>query len=209
MQVVKRTDSLKRISFLAHSLGGLFARYAISELYSPAALSTDECDEVPASTNSKSKTASPSRRGLVAGLEPVNFITLATPHLGVRGKKQVRSCWFWLICIYGCCITAIYIGPICGLPTLFSLLDVLCSMWHASLYRQLHIFSLKFHSQLFKGFCRLLFAHMNFCKTFRSLSNSRPAFETIRMVLLERSCQLQTTFKLMNGFVSSKKHKST
>ncbi|KAG5561852.1 hypothetical protein RHGRI_004781 [Rhododendron griersonianum] len=89
MQVVKRTDSLKRISFLAHSLGGLFARYAISELYSPAALSPDECDEVPASTNSKSKTASPSRRGLVAGLEPVNFITLATPHLGVRGKKQL------------------------------------------------------------------------------------------------------------------------
>lgn len=89
MQVIKRTNSLKRISFLAHSLGGLFARYAISVLYSPAALSTDECNEVPASTNSKSKTASSSRRGLIAGLEPVNYITLATPHLGVRGKKQL------------------------------------------------------------------------------------------------------------------------
>lgn len=119
MQVVKRTNSLKRISFLAHSLGGLFARYAISVLYSPAALITDECNEVHASTNSNSKTASSARRGLVAGLEPVNFITLATPHLGVRGKKQVRSCWFWQICIYGCCITAIYVGPICGLPMHF------------------------------------------------------------------------------------------
>ncbi|KAH7857949.1 hypothetical protein Vadar_018238 [Vaccinium darrowii] len=89
MQVIKRTNSLKRISFLAHSLGGLFARYAISVLYSPAALSTDECNEVPASTNSMSKTASSSRRGLIAGLEPVNYITLATPHLGVRGKKQL------------------------------------------------------------------------------------------------------------------------
>ena len=28
-------------------------------------------------------------RGRIAGLEPINFITLATPHLGVRGKKQV------------------------------------------------------------------------------------------------------------------------
>lgn len=28
-------------------------------------------------------------RGMIAGLEPINFITLATPHLGVRGRKQV------------------------------------------------------------------------------------------------------------------------
>ncbi|KAL3020488.1 hypothetical protein AAZX31_05G147100 [Glycine max] len=26
---------------------------------------------------------------MIAGLEPINFITLATPHLGVRGKKQL------------------------------------------------------------------------------------------------------------------------
>jgi hypothetical protein len=27
--------------------------------------------------------------GTVAGLEPVNFITIATPHLGCRGKQNV------------------------------------------------------------------------------------------------------------------------
>ncbi|CAJ1941978.1 unnamed protein product [Sphenostylis stenocarpa] len=32
-----------------------------------------------------------SRGGLIAGLEPINFITLATPHLGVRGKKQQEA----------------------------------------------------------------------------------------------------------------------
>ncbi|KAJ8541755.1 hypothetical protein K7X08_002571 [Anisodus acutangulus] len=59
-------DNLKKISFLAHSLGGLIARYALTLLYT--------------SSNNK---------GLIAGLEPINFITLATPHLGVRGKKQL------------------------------------------------------------------------------------------------------------------------
>ncbi|KAJ6769952.1 hypothetical protein OIU79_020751 [Salix purpurea] len=53
MQVVQKRESLKRISFLAHSL------------------------------------ACSSRRGMIAGLEPINFITLATPHLGVRGRKQL------------------------------------------------------------------------------------------------------------------------
>ncbi|XP_052179474.1 uncharacterized protein LOC127792881 isoform X2 [Diospyros lotus] len=89
MQVVKRTESLKKISFLAHSLGGLFARYAVAVLYSPDAFGSDHFHEVPASTNTNSKTACSSRQGVIAGLEPVNFITLATPHLGVRGKKQL------------------------------------------------------------------------------------------------------------------------
>lgn len=155
MQVIKRTNSLKRISFLAHSLGGLFARYAISVLYSPAALSTDECNEVPASTNSKSKTASSSRRGLIAGLEPVNYITLATPHLGVRGKKQVCSCWFWLIWIHGCCMIVIYNDSIPGL---------LCIT-----LRTVITFGLEFHSHLFKGGCSLLSIHMNFSKIFGNL----------------------------------------
>ncbi|XP_059280506.1 lipid droplet phospholipase 1-like [Lycium ferocissimum] len=64
--VKKRDDTLKKISFLAHSLGGLIARYALALLYT-----------------------SSSNKGLIAGLEPINFITLATPHLGVRGKKQL------------------------------------------------------------------------------------------------------------------------
>ncbi|CAJ2677392.1 unnamed protein product [Trifolium pratense] len=74
LQVVKKTESLKRISFLAHSLGGLFARYAIAVLYSTAG---------------NSQSTSFSKGGMIAGLEPINFITLATPHLGVRGKRQL------------------------------------------------------------------------------------------------------------------------
>lgn len=57
---------LKRISFVAHSLGGLFQRYAIADLY-------------------KSGDSS------IAGLDPVTFITMATPHLGMRGSKSVCS----------------------------------------------------------------------------------------------------------------------
>lgn len=81
MQVVQKTDSLKKISFLAHSLGGLFARYAISVLYTP--------DDGANTTIANSQTAYSWGRGKIAGLEPINFVTLATPHLGVRGKKQV------------------------------------------------------------------------------------------------------------------------
>ncbi|CAK9883349.1 unnamed protein product [Sphagnum jensenii] len=32
-QIVRQTKGLKRISFLAHSLGGSFSRYAIADLY--------------------------------------------------------------------------------------------------------------------------------------------------------------------------------
>ncbi|XP_062012996.1 putative lipase YDL109C isoform X2 [Rosa rugosa] len=81
MQVVQKTDSLKKISFLAHSLGGLFARYAISVLYRPT--------DIPNSPLVNSKATHSLRRGKIAGLEPINFVTLATPHLGVRGKKQL------------------------------------------------------------------------------------------------------------------------
>ncbi|KAL5839369.1 hypothetical protein ACOSQ4_011977 [Xanthoceras sorbifolium] len=89
MQVVKKTESLKRISFLAHSLGGLFARYAVAVLYSPTALDSGEPVDLSNSTVADSQTACSTRRGTIAGLEPVNFITLATPHLGVRGRKQL------------------------------------------------------------------------------------------------------------------------
>ncbi|KAM1108181.1 hypothetical protein ACFX2I_004882 [Malus domestica] len=79
MQLVQKTESLKKISFLAHSLGGLFARYAISVLYNDSA----------SSTTANSQTAYSLRQGKIAGLEPINFVTLATPHLGMRGKKQL------------------------------------------------------------------------------------------------------------------------
>ncbi|KAL6333479.1 hypothetical protein AAG906_028664 [Vitis piasezkii] len=89
MQVVQKTQSLKRISFLAHSLGGLFARYAIAVLYTPNTSSISQSDDLKNSKKENSQSSCSSRRGMIAGLEPINFITLATPHLGVRGKKQL------------------------------------------------------------------------------------------------------------------------
>lgn len=80
LQVVHKTESLKRISFLAHSLGGLFARYAIAVLYNN---SNSLSSSIPNDPSNSSK------KGAIAGLEPISFITLATPHLGVRGKKQL------------------------------------------------------------------------------------------------------------------------
>ncbi|CAH9121970.1 unnamed protein product [Cuscuta epithymum] len=82
MLVVKERRSVKKISFLAHSLGGLIARYAIGALYTPRVISSDVSDL------NKEPLYSPNK-GLIAELEPISFITLATPHLGVRGKNQL------------------------------------------------------------------------------------------------------------------------
>uniref|UniRef100_M4DPM4 DUF676 domain-containing protein n=1 Tax=Brassica campestris TaxID=3711 RepID=M4DPM4_BRACM len=70
--VIKRHPSLQKISFVGHSLGGLIARYAVACLY-----------EQESPQNSEE----PKER--IGGLEPVCFITSATPHLGSRGHKQV------------------------------------------------------------------------------------------------------------------------
>jgi triacylglycerol esterase/lipase EstA (alpha/beta hydrolase family) len=75
--VVQRRG-VQKISFVAHSLGGLVARYAIGRLYEPPSHLNSSINE-----NSDGK-------GLIAGLMPMNFITLASPHLGSRGNKQVR-----------------------------------------------------------------------------------------------------------------------
>ncbi|WJX22435.1 hypothetical protein P8452_11742 [Trifolium repens] len=88
MQVVKKTKSLKRISFLAHSLGGLFARYAIALLYSPDTYNSGQPGD-PANCVMENSQGTDFSKGMIAGLEPMSFITLATPHLGVRGKKQL------------------------------------------------------------------------------------------------------------------------
>ncbi|XP_054801037.1 putative lipase YDR444W isoform X2 [Prosopis cineraria] len=86
MQILGKTKSLRKISFLAHSLGGLFARSAIAVLYS-----SDTCNADQPNKNcmEDSQRASFSTGEMIAGLEPINFITLATPHLGVRGKRQL------------------------------------------------------------------------------------------------------------------------
>eukprot|EP01018_Ginkgo_biloba_P000016 Gb_11312 [translate_table: standard] len=96
-QVVQKTPSLRRISFLAHSLGGLFARYAIAVLYSENSETHDFSSEVAsAEGNSGTKAMidggdrqTKVLKATIAGLEAINFITLATPHLGVMGKNQL------------------------------------------------------------------------------------------------------------------------
>ncbi|KAG6477361.1 hypothetical protein ZIOFF_066614 [Zingiber officinale] len=84
--VVQKTGSLQRISILAHSLGGLFSRYAIAVLYSTDSLHKDQVDDY---RNRNTQMENSLKLGSIAGLQPINFITLATPHLGVRGKKQL------------------------------------------------------------------------------------------------------------------------
>ncbi|KAI3817899.1 hypothetical protein L1987_11699 [Smallanthus sonchifolius] len=79
LEVIKQKPNLCKISFVAHSVGGLVARYAIGRLYRPPReytddLSVENCEEAKAT---------------IGGLIPVNFITVATPHLGSRGNKQV------------------------------------------------------------------------------------------------------------------------
>nr|XP_043631106.1 putative lipase ROG1 isoform X2 [Erigeron canadensis] len=75
-EVIKQKPSLRKISFVAHSVGGLVARYAIGRLYRPPEEKSDDIDY-------EESTAT------IGGLVPINFITVATPHLGSRGNKQV------------------------------------------------------------------------------------------------------------------------
>ncbi|KAI0492061.1 hypothetical protein KFK09_026326 [Dendrobium nobile] len=90
LTVVQKTKSLRKISFLAHSLGGLFARYAVAVLYSSDKLNKIQHNNIVDSTDGNpDRLGYISALGKIAGLEPINFITLATPHLGVRGRKQL------------------------------------------------------------------------------------------------------------------------
>lgn len=81
LEVIKRRPGLQQISFVAHSVGGLVARYAIGKLYH----SPSHFDSNDLSANGSLER----QRGTIGGLEAINFITVATPHLGSRGNKQV------------------------------------------------------------------------------------------------------------------------
>lgn len=72
--MIQRKPSMRKISFIAHSVGGLVARYAIGKLYK-----TPENEPVQSSI------------GTICGLVAMNFITIATPHLGSSGHKQVSQ----------------------------------------------------------------------------------------------------------------------
>jgi triacylglycerol esterase/lipase EstA (alpha/beta hydrolase family) len=67
--VVASAPSLTRISVIAHSMGGLMARYAVGALFNP-------------------------HKNLVCGLEPCHFVSMATPHCGcdADGVAQVCGC---------------------------------------------------------------------------------------------------------------------
>ncbi|KAK4749677.1 hypothetical protein SAY87_027126 [Trapa incisa] len=79
LEVIRRRPGIRKISFVAHSVGGLVARYAIGRLYRP-----------PNKTRNGTAYASEDHlKGTIGGLEAMNFITVASPHLGSRGNKQV------------------------------------------------------------------------------------------------------------------------
>ncbi|OEL25288.1 hypothetical protein BAE44_0013693 [Dichanthelium oligosanthes] len=79
IEEINRRPDIKKISFVAHSVGGLVARYAIGRLYRSPKLTSENAPQSLSDDN----------RGTIHGLEAVNFITVASPHLGSRGNKQV------------------------------------------------------------------------------------------------------------------------
>jgi hypothetical protein len=94
LAVVRQRPEVRKISFVAHSLGGLIARYAIGRLYehSPKLESSGLTNSL--SKENKKYLAQGHEQpheAKIAGLEPMNFITFATPHLGSRGHKQAGS----------------------------------------------------------------------------------------------------------------------
>ncbi|KAJ8453365.1 hypothetical protein Cgig2_008249 [Carnegiea gigantea] len=90
ISVIGRYPHLCKISFIGHSLGGLVARYAIALLYGRNFLSgLPKVDGTAGNNGSMDVLHEEKYIGKIAGLEPINFITCATPHLGSRGHKQV------------------------------------------------------------------------------------------------------------------------
>lgn len=90
ISVIQRYPNLQKISFIGHSLGGLIARYAVAKLY------TQDYTNQACQQNGDVKSVASNdlcseyiTNGKIAGLEPINFITIASPHLGSRGHRQV------------------------------------------------------------------------------------------------------------------------
>ena len=66
--VVSAHPSLTRVSVVAHSMGGLMARYAVGALFNPD-------------------------KGYVCGLRPCHFVTMATPHCGCDADGVAQVGW--------------------------------------------------------------------------------------------------------------------
>ncbi|KAH9755942.1 DUF676 domain-containing protein [Citrus sinensis] len=100
ISVIKRHPGVQKISFIGHSLGGLVARYAIARLYERDV--TEEPHHASGGSrvdeSEEDSCQKDNLKGKIAGLEPVNFITCATPHLGSRGHEQVPVfCGFYTL----------------------------------------------------------------------------------------------------------------
>ncbi|XP_050373130.1 uncharacterized protein LOC126790822 [Argentina anserina] len=93
LAVVRKRSEVRKISFVAHSLGGLVARYAIGRLYEPSPKPEASGDNgiclIEGYTNNLTQSLDQPNQGTIAGLQAMNFITVATPHLGSRGNKQL------------------------------------------------------------------------------------------------------------------------
>lgn len=104
ISVIKRHPGVQKISFVGHSLGGVVARYAIAKLYERDITREPK----PSQENGDCRTDGSEDpcleekfKGKIAGLEPINFITSATPHLGSRGHKHVRGlCLMFSLSMY-------------------------------------------------------------------------------------------------------------
>lgn len=71
----KRIDTLTSISFLGHSLGGVYARALVQMIYDPPAAEGNDQTEV---------------KNKIQELKPLAFITFATPHCGVKLTKHAN-----------------------------------------------------------------------------------------------------------------------
>ncbi|XP_043714603.1 putative lipase ROG1 isoform X2 [Telopea speciosissima] len=90
ISIVKCRPYIQKISFIGHSLGGLVARYAIGRLYGQnSKRQTSDANDVGTTDEAGIPCMEEKSKGKIAELEPMNFITVATPHLGSRGNKQV------------------------------------------------------------------------------------------------------------------------
>ncbi|KAH1096970.1 hypothetical protein J1N35_013891 [Gossypium stocksii] len=90
--VISCHPSVQKISFVGHSLGGLVARYAIARLYEQdLTQETSQTNGDCGTDHLGDKDLCPEGqlKGRIAGLEPMNFITFASPHLGSLWHKQV------------------------------------------------------------------------------------------------------------------------
>ncbi|KAK6245862.1 hypothetical protein SCA6_008952 [Theobroma cacao] len=88
--VISRHPSVQKISFVGHSLGGLVARYAIARLYAQDLTRELSQTNGDCGTDHLGDSCPENKfKGKIAGLEPINFITFASPHLGSRWHKQI------------------------------------------------------------------------------------------------------------------------